>query len=204
MMQQVNLYQPTARKLWKLFSIQMTSSIALAMMILLFAVYYSGYQDQQKLRVNLQNAKLQEEDQLKRIEKLQVKLYPKTKSQQMAQKLDLLKAERRQKTRVLSRLQDQTISNAAGFSNYFEGLARQRMAELWLTRIRIQEGGEQLFLDGRSLQANLVPEYLQRLSREKAFGGRVFQTFSLVRADEQAGHLDFSIGTKDEEDKPKK
>jgi len=204
MMQQVNLYQPAVRKRWKLFSIQMTLSAALAMLVVLLAVYYSGYQSQQKIRVNLQSAKLQEEGQLKRIEQLQTKLYPKSESQHLTQKLDLLKSERRQKTRVLSRLQDQAISNAVGFSSYLDALAQQRMPELWLTRIRIQEGGEQMFLDGSALQANLVPEYLQRLATEKAFGGRVFQAFTLARPADGAGHLNFSIGTKVDEDKPRK
>jgi len=204
MMQQVNLYQPTVRKRWKLFSIQMTLAIALAMLVVLMATYYSGYRDQQEIAVNLQKTKLQEEGQLKRMAELQAKLYPKSKSQQMEQKLDLLKAERRQKYRVLSRLQDQRISNTAGFSIYFEALAKQRLPELWLTRIRIQEGGEQLFLDGSALQADLVPKYLQRLATEAAYKGRVFQTFALTRPEDEAWHIDFSIGTQVDEGKAKK
>ena len=204
MMQQVNLYQPTVRKRWKLFSIQMTLSIALAMSVILMAVYYSAYRNQQEIAMSLQKTKLQEEGQLKRMAELQTKLYPKSKSQQMEQKLDLLKAERRQKYRVLNRLQDQRISNTAGFSTYFEALANQRLPELWLTRIRIHEGGEQLFLDGSALQADLVPQYLQRLATEAAYKGRVFQTFTLTRPEDEAWHMDFSIGTQVDEGKSKK
>jgi len=198
-MQQVNLYQPTVRKRWKLFSIQMTLSITLVMLFALFVVYYFGYQNQQKIRMNLQNAKLQEEGQLRRMEELQRKLYPKSKSQQLEQKLDLLKTERKQKSRILNRLQDQSISNTKGFSKYFKALSQQRMPELWLTNIRIHEGGEQMFLDGSALRADLVPEYLQRLATETAYKGRVFQTFSLTQPETETWHLDFSIGTKVDE-----
>jgi len=204
MMQQVNLYQPTIRKRWKLFSIQMTMSFALAMLVVLMVVYYFTYQSQREIAVNLQKTKLQEEGQLKRMAELQAKLYPKSKSHQMEQKLNLLKAERRQKHRVLSRLQDQSISNTMGFSTYFEALAKQRLPELWLTKIRIQEGGEQLFLDGSALQADLVPKYLQRLATEAAYKGRVFQTFALTRPENEAWHIDFSIGTQVDEGKSKK
>lgn len=204
MMQQVNLYQPAVRKRWKLFSIQMTLSIALAMLVLLMAVYYSGYRNQQEIVVNLQKTKLQEEAQLARMAELQTKLHPKSQSQQMEQKLDLLKAERQQKYRVLNHLQDQRISNTAGFSTYFEALAKQRMPELWLTRIRVHDGGEQMLLDGSALQADLVPEYLQRLATEAAYKGRVFQTFTITRPEEEAWHIDFSIGTQVDEGKAKK
>ncbi len=203
-MQQVNLYQPAVRKQWRLFSFQMTLSAALAMSVIFIVVYYFGYQDQQKMVFNLQITKLQEEDQLKRMEDLQAKLYPKRKTQQLEQKLELLKFERRQKSRVVSRLQDQTISNVIGFSPYFEALARQRLAELWLTKIRIHDGGEQMFLDGSVLTADLVPRYLQRLATETVYVGRVFQTFTLTRPENEAWHLDFSIGTKIEEGEPKR
>jgi len=200
MMQQVNLYQPAARKPWKLFSAQMTLAIALAMSVLWMALYYFGYKDQQEMALTLRKVKLHEEEQLAKMEALQVKLKPKNKVQQLEGKLELLKAERRQKYRILNRLQDQAISNTVGFSGYLEALARQRIPELWLTRIRVHEGGEQVYLDGSALQPNLVPKYLRRLVIEKAYDGRVFQTFALTRPENEAWHVDFSIGTKIGED----
>jgi len=202
--QQVNLYQPAVRKRWGLFSFQMTLAVVLLLLPLFGMLFYFEREVQQKVAKDLQIIKLQEEEKLTEIENLQSKLQPQDDAPQLEQKVELLKGERRQKVRILSRLQDQAISNTGGFSTYLEGLARKRIPELWLTQIRIDDGGEQMFLNGSALQPDLVPKYLQRLATEVAFKDRVFQTFTLTRPEGEAWRVDFSIGTKVDEEKVEK
>jgi Tfp pilus assembly protein PilN len=84
------------------------------------------------------------------------------------------------------------FGNAAGMSGYLIGLARQRIEGLWLTRIDIREGGDAINLSGRSITAEQVPQYLQRLSAEQAFKGRTFGGLAVQKDD--AG-VSFRLGS---------
>jgi hypothetical protein len=52
---------------------------------------------------------------------------------------------------------------------------------LWLTGIRIDAGGQQLALAGRTVQPDLLPDYMRRLSREAALQGRQFERLEVTR-----------------------
>jgi hypothetical protein len=78
-------------------------------------------------------------------------------------------------------------------SAYLEGLGRQRPEGLWLTQIVIANGGRDLALDGSTLNAALLPGYLEGLGRENAFAGLTFHQFNLARASGQPLRMDFRI-----------
>jgi hypothetical protein len=65
---------------------------------------------------------------------------------------------------------------------------------VWLTGVTISDGGEQLGLAGSTLDAQLVPRYLQQLSAEQAYKGREFKTFQMLRG-EAPPHIDFTLHT---------
>ncbi|WP_207060652.1 PilN domain-containing protein [Motiliproteus sp. SC1-56] len=69
------------------------------------------------------------------------------------------------------------------FSVLLDGLAAQSPSELWLTRIQAAEGGRLFSLEGRSLRAGLVPEYLQRLGAEPGYRQARFDDFSLEQGE---------------------
>ena len=73
-----------------------------------------------------------------------------------------------------------------GFSAYLAALGRQHTAELWLTNFAIDGGSGALDLAGRSLRAELVPEYLQRLGREEAMLGQRFDVLTIEKDDESS------------------
>ncbi|HAI59928.1 MAG TPA: hypothetical protein DCM32_08650 [Xanthomonadaceae bacterium] len=81
------------------------------------------------------------------------------------------------------------------FSAVLEGLGRQRPEPLWLTRIHIDQGGDDLGLAGRSLDAALVPAYLERLAREPALQGREFSHFWIERPESGVPALAFEMAT---------
>ena len=57
-------------------------------------------------------------------------------------------------------------------------------SELWLTAIAVNGGTGAIELAGRSLDAKLVPEYMQRLSGEPALAGQRFDRFEITHDDE--------------------
>lgn len=95
---------------------------------------------------------------------------------------------------LLGRLEEAGASRVV-FSEVLGGLGRQRLEPLWLTHIRLAEGGEQLGLSGQTLSADAVPQYLQRLAAEPALKGREFQYFSILRPEKAGAPLVFSLAT---------
>ena len=95
---------------------------------------------------------------------------------------------------LLGRLEEAGASGIV-FSEVLGGLGRQRLEPLWLTHIRIAEGGKQLGLSGQTLSADAVPQYLQRLAAEPALKGREFEYFSISSPEKAGAPLAFSLAT---------
>ena len=91
----------------------------------------------------------------------------------------------------LSRSGDEAVA----FSAVLEGLGRQRLEPLWLTRIHVAESGAALGLSGRTLDAEAVPGYLERLAAEQALAGREFSHFRIERAAKPNEPLRFDMAT---------
>ena len=91
----------------------------------------------------------------------------------------------------LSRSGDEVVP----FSQVLEGLGRQRPAPLWLTRIRVAEAGGELGLGGRTLDADAVPGFLQRLATEAGLKDREFSHFAIERPKAAGEPLFFDMAT---------
>lgn len=83
-------------------------------------------------------------------------------------------------------LEQGRIGNALGFSEYLRAFARQSLPGLWLTGFDITAGGSDLGIDGRALDAELLPRYVRRLNAEQVFRGRNFATLEMKGAPEVA------------------
>lgn len=66
-----------------------------------------------------------------------------------------------------------------GFSGVMKALARQTVSGLWLTGIEMSAGGGQVALSGRTLSAELLPQYVQKLNAEPALTGLGFAALDL-------------------------
>lgn len=86
---------------------------------------------------------------------------------------------------ILAALGQGDSTQPAGPSIYLRGLARQTLANVWLTGFSIGPDGSAMEIRGRTLDPALLPEYIRRLSAEPAFRGRRFASLD-VRAPEPA------------------
>src|SRR5258708_22087230 len=68
-----------------------------------------------------------------------------------------------------------------GYSEYLRAFARQTVQGLWLTSIQIAEGGGQLTMSGRALQADLVPVLIGRLKQESVLQGAPHVALAITR-----------------------
>lgn len=93
---------------------------------------------------------------------------------------------------VIEVLDSGKLGNTEGFSGFMTGFARQSQTDLWLTGFRVTGGGE-IEIQGRLLDPEKLPVYVQRLRSEPVFQGRRFATLEMRGVDpeeqspEQAG-----------------
>jgi ribosomal protein S19 len=85
------------------------------------------------------------------------------------------------------------------FSELLAGLGRQRINDMWLTRIEISASGREMHLEGSTFNAKLVPEFVGNLSQEHVYAGREFRKVMIQRNEKNPDLLDFVLTTGDPE-----
>ncbi len=195
MMQQINLYQPLFRKQQKIFSAVTMLQAAAMVAVGMLAFFAYGIWQTHALTAQAEQAQKQRDEAAKRVAEL-ARLYPqRSKDTALEQQVETLRNQVRVKQQVLAKLADRHEGNLHGFAAQLEGLARQRLPQLWLTRVGITHGGQSLELDGSALVPEEVPQYLQRLATETAFGGTEFRYFTMDRPEKSPQQVDFTIMT---------
>lgn len=195
MNQQINLYQPMFRRQQKVFSAVAMGQILVFLVLVLAGFYaYSWWSlqpfEQELAKVEADQQRLQNE-----LDRLQASMPAKTKSQLLEDEVRRLSHELEQKQRIAQLLSSGRFGNRQGFVEVLEGLARQHISGLWLTRVSLANGGKQLALSGKANSSELVPLYIQRLSSESAFSGVSFNVLEIRRSKDEAGIIEFDLAT---------
>lgn len=98
------------------------------------------------------------------------------------------------KRQLIKRLADKLLLTEGRFSSYLRGLSDSHVQGLWLTRIKAERGN--LILNGRSLSEELVPLWIQQLSKQTDFNGTHFGMLEVSRQkDGKSTHLNFHLST---------
>ncbi|MGH8711716.1 MAG: MSHA biogenesis protein MshI, partial [Burkholderiales bacterium] len=85
------------------------------------------------------------------------------------------------------------IGSTEGYSEYMRAFARQSVNGLWLTGFEIIGAGGEMAIVGRTVRPELVPVYVQRLSREPVMKGRQFASLR-ISLPQQAKNVTTSAG----------
>ena len=186
MSQQINLFNPVFLKQKKYFSV-LTMLQALGLIVLGSALFY-GYALYQVAQMSRQT-----EDMGKRYAAEQARLVnfanefsPQRSTQLLEQELKSLESQAAAQETLLNMLKSGAIGNTEGFSEYMRAFARQLVSGLWLTAFDITGDGAQMNLSGGVLNPQLVPIYIQRLSREKIMRGKTFSTLQMQQPKTEA------------------
>ena len=192
-MQQINLYQSQLQKrAIRLSSAQLLKAVAMVTGLMLgLMVFYTVQLSQ--LEVELKMVEAAQAAKMTQLENLQTQVQARQKDKQLQARVDALMLEISNKQKVMKVLGEQRFGNSEGFTAHVSALARQRIEGLWLTQVRISQGGETLGMKGQALKAELLPRYLQRLSTEAVFTGKTFETLSMLRNQEQPSRVDFEL-----------
>lgn len=141
----------------------------------------------------LAGIKAQEQAVRERIVGLQQTYSTRKKSGTLARQVALLKAEKAARLPLLRLLVDHSPDQFPGFSEHLSGLAREDLNGVWLREIALADGGHSLVLQGSALRAELVPRYVQRLSRQASFSGLEFASLVMSRSEERKEAIDFVL-----------
>jgi Tfp pilus assembly protein PilN len=87
----------------------------------------------------------------------------------------------RSRQEIVETLRSGAIGNTQGFSEFMLAFSRQSVSGLWLTGFDVASAGNELAIQGRTMNADLVAKYLARLNQEKALNGRQFGAMRISR-----------------------
>ena len=196
MKQEVNLYQPGAKKKRPLFSgadLAFTAAVLLAAM---GALYAHGSWVVRGLDEDIARLSAQRDEAQGRLAELDRVLPPKKKSAVLESRIEQTAEQINVRRALLNGLSERGSDRPSGFSGHLEGLARQHVDGLWLTGLRIQDGGRNIALEGSALHAALVPAQIERFSDDERLAGLTFHHLTIKRTKSADAPVDFVLGTR--------
>lgn len=197
MSQQINLFNPLFLEKKKYFS-AVTMTQALGLIVLGLAVFYAFafWQDRNLARQIGESGRAYEQ-QKQQFAKITAELSPEKREAQLDQDLKSIEAAIALRRSLMGELGTGGLAGSAGYSEYLRAFARQTVQGLWLTSLQIAEGGGQLTMSGRALQADLVPVLIGRLKQESVLRGRPLEGLAITRSawgkDPARAIVDFTV-----------
>jgi hypothetical protein len=193
MYQQINLYQPIFRKQRQIFSALTMLRAAGLFVLAMLGFYAYGMWQVAGLEAEVVQLEGREKAFTAQLGGIDPTLSADRRAEADAE-LRTLNSRLVAQQRLIDVLREQPLGTTKGFSAYLAALGRQHTSELWLTDFAINGGAGALELGGRSLRAELVPEYLQRLGHEEAMTGQRFDRLEIER-DEPNGEIKFRVSS---------
>jgi len=194
MSQQINLFNPVFRVQKKHFSaaaMLQVLGVMLAALLLLFAFAARQNAGLERLLANSERESSQMRTQLVELGK---QFSDQGTSKQLEQDIAKVQEELRARTELLGEMHTSVGGNVQGFSPYLAALARQTTQGVWLTGLEISGQSTDLVIRGRALNAELVPVYVQALSRDPLFAGRSLSSLQVTAREEQTRRfLEFTL-----------
>ncbi|MES2739868.1 MAG: hypothetical protein V4754_02775 [Pseudomonadota bacterium] len=182
MSQQINLFNPIFLKQKKVFTVvPMAEALALILLGALAVAFYGNRRvaslEKEALAVKLQLAAREA-----RLASVDTEFAPRQKS--YAVEVSIAQAETRLRAlrEVAAILQRGDLGNTLGYAEYFRALSRQSVHGLWLTGVSITGAGNEIGVQGRAMQAPLIPHYIARLKNEAVMRGKTFGSLDIVQA----------------------
>lgn len=182
MRQQVNLYNAQLRSVRDLLSFRMLAAgiggvVFIAMLGYAWYGYRAGGHDRQSRELDARLQALRDESLA-----LSGTIAERGKNAALEDRLRLLEAHAAHLDKMQASLDQVTGGSPAMLSEFLRAFARQSMEGVWLTGISIGGGGNELRIDGRALNPDLVPAYIARLNNEPMLQGRRFSQFAVMQS----------------------
>lgn len=193
--QQVNLYQNSLKP--KPLNIGLYVRIAIASLLCIglgIATVYLTRSVSDK-RYQVAQALKQLSDEQARVKALEATLKKQDIDPALMAELALWQKKVDDLKQTLATLDQISIGHAQGFSGYFQALANQSIAEVWLTGIHFDEAQQRIDLEGSTFKSNKIPDFLQQLQTESVFHGRTFAQLRIEKSEQIPNLMNFKLST---------
>jgi len=193
-MQNINLYQPERRAAGGPRTRHLLLGFGLLTVVLAGQAGWQGWQ------LHVADARAMEAEQLAaraeaELGQVKANFHEPVLDANLPRQLAEREAENRELRRLADYLKTLDAQRSTGFAALLQGLADRHPPQgLWLTRIRFDDGGNQLALQGLTQDQELLPRYLQSLGQSRAFRGRDFARFDIQRG--EADLLQFRLASR--------
>jgi len=191
MHQQINLYQPVFRKQEKVFSATTLLQIGGAVLLLLLIILAHAHWTLRDMNGTAQTLEEQVNSQTRQLGALEdSRRTPDTEA--VDSEIEQLRADIGQRNTLLSQFDLLVTQQKGGFANQLRALAEVHLSGLWLDGVTITED-HRVELRGLTLDARLVPLYLQKLENRKDLSETAFETVSMNRIDSGQPQIQFVL-----------
>ena len=171
MHQQINLFQPLFRKQHKVFSA--------STLVLLLAIFGHVRWTLAGMERSAEALQQQHEHIRKQISSLEA-AYQTADTDALDVEIEQLMADIDQRNSLLVQFDLLLVQHRSGFARQFRALAEQHVPGLWLEGVTVNGEG-QIEIRGITLDAKLVPVYLQHLQKRPGLSETPFETVSMQR-----------------------
>lgn len=205
--QQVNLYHPIFRRQHKRFSAKAMLQAGVGVLLGVALLYGYSWWQLLSLREQVAAAAQEQAQARTRLAVFAQQVQAQAVDSRLEQERRDLEAQVATVERVRQQLSQHGLQPVADYSQYFTALARQHVDGVWLTEFSVTGAGERLTLNGRTVNPDLVAQYLQRLSREPVLAGAKFQVFQMRRPEGADGrptraarYIEFTVKTANDQE----
>ncbi|MGH8753273.1 MAG: MSHA biogenesis protein MshI [Burkholderiales bacterium] len=204
MSQQINLFSPVFLKKRKI-RYSVVTMLRVLGLIVAGAVLVYGYLIYKTDALTTQAAETEKKLAIEqaRLTKFTSENSPQQASAQLQTEIKKAEAQLKARQEMVETLKHGgAIGSTEGYSEYMRAFARQSVNGLWLTGFDIIGAGSEMAIIGRTVSPELVPVYVQRLSREPVMKGRQFaslrislqeQDKSVTKSAGDVRYLDFRL-----------
>jgi hypothetical protein len=198
MSQQINLFNPIFLKQRKYFSLlAMLQALGLIVAGSLLFYGYALYQVKQ-LKVQSAESTRRFNAEQARFARYAAEFSPQQSTTLLQEEVRQLEKRLAEQDELIETVKSGAIGNTTGYSEYLRAFSRQALPGLWLTGFRVVGDAAQISLSGAVLSPELLPAYIQRLSRENVMQGKTFSNLQMSqpKADPgkpEARHVEFTL-----------
>ncbi len=179
MSQQINLYNPLFRRQEKYFStLTMLQALGLILLGSLLVYGYAWYRTSGLEQRSLQTAKSYQATQV-RLAQVTAEFGPRQPSKLLQDEIARMDGQVKARRQIIDLLGKGELGNTQGFSEYLRALSRQTLSGLWITGFHVSGIGSDMAINGRALQPELVPVFINRLKKEPVLAGKTFSMLEM-------------------------
>jgi hypothetical protein len=191
MHQQINLYQPVFRRQEKVFSATTLLQIGAAVLLLLLIILGHARWTLGGMRSTAQVLEQQVDSQTRQLGVLEERFRtPETDA--IDSEIERLHSDIGQRNALLGQFDQLMTQYKDGFANQLQALAQVHIPGLWLEGVTVGDD-HRIELRGITLDARLVPLYLQELEARGDLSQSAFETVAMTRIDNGQPQIQFVL-----------